>query len=368
MHVKNIRLRGFRNLKDQTVDLSEGLNLLAGENGQGKTNFLEAVYVLSTLRSFRSSSIRDVINFERRESELCAEVARREIPTSLRTRLSGSTRKLWIGERPVHSAGEFLGQLRVVAFTPDDMAMVKGSPSVRRRFLDRAAFLFDPRHLVHVRNFNHALKARNQLLKERRLGDKEVIDSFSQAMVGDGARVSRTRRRILDKVGKRAEDLIAELIPESSGGRIAFKPGWEMGEEGGQGELLDQIRSKVDQDIRRGKTCLGPQQDDFGIEVESRSARKFASQGQQRAAAVALLLAVVVEVISGGGEHPVILLDDVSSELDEIRRSRLFERVDQIGGQALITTTDYGMIKDLGGIGVKMFKVSAGRIEANREE
>jgi DNA replication and repair protein RecF len=368
LHVKNIRLSGFRNLVEQSIELAEGLNLLVGENGQGKTNFLEAVYVLATLRSFRSASIRDVIRFEGESAEVSADIDNQGVPSSLRVCLSGSVRRLWMGNRTIHAAREYLGQLKVVAFTPDDLAMIKGGPILRRRFLDRAAFLFDPQHLERVKKFNHALKSRNRLLKEGRVSEMDELDSFSQTVAEEGSMVSRTRRTILGLVGRKAEKIIADMLPEAGEVRVSFKPGWEMGERGPMNVLLEQIRSSLDQDMKRRQTCLGPHQDDFGMIMGSGSARRFASQGQQRTAAIAMLLAVVQEVVSSGGEQPVILLDDVSSELDAIRRRLLFERIGDLGGQVLITTTEEGMVQDLKGREAGRFRVEGGRVRREEEK
>jgi DNA replication and repair protein RecF len=362
LYVKKINLIGFRNLEEQSVELADGLNLLVGKNGQGKTNFLEAIYLLATLRSFRSSSVRDVIRFGKDEAEVSGQIASQEVPAELKVHLKGSVRRLWVGQRSIHTAREFLGQLKVVAFTPDDLAMIKMGPSLRRRFLDRAAFLFDPQHLVRIKNFNHALKSRNRLLKERNRAERDVIDSFSQAMAEDGARVSEKRREVLSRVGGEAERIIADMLPEVPNVSVSFEPGWYMGADGLKESLLEQIRSNLEQDLKRGQTCLGPQQDDFEITMGKNSARRFASQGQQRTAAVALLLAVVREVVAAGGERPVILLDDVSSELDASRRKILFEQVEDLGGQVLITTTDEDLVSDLKGRKVKKFKVNAGEI------
>jgi DNA replication and repair protein RecF len=364
LHIKNIKLSGFRNLKEQSVDLQDGLNLLVGENGQGKTNFLEAIYLLATLRSFRSTSVRDVIQFGEDQAEVLGLVYSEDMPVELKVQLRGAVRRLWVGKRSVRSAREFLGQLKVVAFTPDDLAMVKGGPVLRRKFMDRAAFLFDPQHLTRVKDFNQALKSRNRLLKEGQRANlqKDVIDSFSQTMAESGSEVSRSRREVMSKVGKRTEKIIEEMIPEAEDVSIFHEPGWKMSKAGAASELLEQLRSGLDQDIRRGQTCLGPQQDDFNCFLGESSARKFASQGQQRTVAIALLLAVVGEVVAGGGERPVILLDDVSSELDTGRRKMLFERVGELGGQVLITTTDEGMVAELVDEGVKRFLVGGGKI------
>lgn len=370
MQIKNIKLSGFRNLEEQSVDLHDGLNLLVGENGQGKTNFLEAVYLLATLRSFRSASVKDVIRFGYEHAEICGRVDAGDTPVELRVQLRGTARRLWVGQHSVRAAKDFLGQLKVVAFTPDDLAMIKGGPVLRRKFMDRAVFLFDPRHLVRIRDFNQALKSRNRLLKEgQREGvQEEVIDSFSQTMAAAGAEISRSRMEVIGRVGGHAKAIAKGMAPDAGEAEIVFKPGWRMDEGVSTEVLLRQLRDCLKQDIRRGQTGLGPQQDDFDVDLGGSGARTFASQGQQRILAIALLLAVVQEVISSGGERPVILLDDVSSELDAGRRRLLFERVGELGGQVLITTTDEGLVTELAGEEAGRFRVAAGRIQTQAED
>jgi DNA replication and repair protein RecF len=367
LHIKNVKLSGFRNLKEQSVDLHDGLNLLIGENGQGKTNFLEAIYLLATLRSFRSASVKDVIRFDEQQAEVSGSVETEETPVELRVQLKGSSRRLWVGQRSIRAAKDFLGQLKAVAFTPDDLAMIKGGPVLRRKFMDRAVFLFDPRHLILIKDFNQALKSRNRLLKDgQRNGvQEEVVDSFSKTMADSGAEISHSRKEMIGRVGKRAEEIISGLIPEVEDVSISFEPGWSLDQGTNAEELLRQLRAGLSRDLRRGQTGLGPQQDDFEVTLGGSPARKFASQGQQRMVAIALLLAVVQEVVANGGERPVILLDDVSSELDSGRRKMLFDRVGELGGQVLITTTDEGMVAELKDESVKRFMVEGGKIVGN---
>ena len=369
MHIKNIKLSGFRNLEEQSVDLHGGLNLLIGENGQGKTNFLEAIYLLATLRSFRSTSIKEVIRFGEDHAEVLGRLEVGETPVELRIQLRGVSRRLWVGQRSLRAARDFLGQLKVVAFTPDDLAMIKGGPALRRKFMDRAVFLFDQKHLDRIRDFNQALKSRNRLLKDaQREGlNEEVLDSFSQAMAVSGAEISESRKEVLERISRHAEEMVSGVIPGAGNVSISFEPGWSLGGEISSGELLRQLRENLKADLRRGQTGLGPQQDDFDVELGGSSARKFASQGQQRIMAIAMLLAVVSEVIACGGERPVILLDDVSSELDAVRRKMLFDRVGELGGQVLITTTDEGMVAELPEEEVKRFHVEQGRVKAQEE-
>lgn len=338
-----------------------------GGNGQGKTNFLEAIYFQSTLRSFRSARLRDLIQHGSENAEVESGVDSEGVPIRLRVFIDGQVRRLWLGGKAVRSAGEYLGLLRAVAFTPDDLAMVKGAPSLRRRFLDRAAFLFQASHLDDVRDFQTALRARNRLLQDASGRSSDVeLESFTETLAACGARVSTNRSRLL----QRLESSVASILNRISEGRlearIRFEPGWRMGEgtdlEGETRSLACQMESKLRRDRKRGSTSIGPQLDDFEVLLSGDSVRRLASQGQQRAVAVALMLSVVEEIVSSGGESPVILLDDVSSELELRRRERLFELVSEFGSQVLVTSTELDLLGALADDASARFQIESGRI------
>jgi DNA replication and repair protein RecF len=342
VHVKQIQLNGFRNLAQQQIDLSPGINIFVGDNGQGKTNILEAVHVLSCLRSFRPARLNELINHQQSQALISSTLESGGIPIQMRIIIDEKGRRLWMGERAVRNVADYLGRLNLVAFTPDDLSMVKGAPSVRRRFLDRSAFLFWPEHLVRVREFSTALRARNRLLQSPEKPDAVVLQSFTQTLAKTGTIVSRNRLRVVKMLTEPLMEILGELLDGVGPIELRYKPGWDL-----DGELDQQLTKRLQKDLLRGSTGIGPQLDDFDLEMNAVSARKFASQGQQRALAVALLLSVVGQVVSGGSEQPVILLDDVSSELDSERRITLFERVRELGGQVLLTTTDERLVSEL---------------------
>lgn len=208
---------------------------------------------------------------------------------------------MWFGERPVHSLTEYLGTLKAVAFTPDDLIMVKGPPILRRRFLDRAAFLFEPLHLLAVRDFSAALRSRNRLLRETIKPDPVLLDSYTETLSKSGAAVSAGRMRAMNRISSRATVLLLELFGVQSVVNISFCPGWSM--EGGDEvqNLLYQLRRVQQNDQKRRIAVVGPQSDDFDVTFSEASIRQFGSQGQQRAVALALLLAVVEELSAEEG-------------------------------------------------------------------
>jgi len=360
--VRRLRLEGFRNLAAQRVELGPGLHVLHGDNGQGKTNALEAIHLLSSLRSFRACRLKELVAHGQPRAELWAQVESAGAELSLRVAIEGSSRRTWLGESPARDAAEYLGRLQAVAFTPDDLAMVKGAPAQRRRFLDRAAFLLRPSHLLLARDFSAALRARNRLLRSGR-AQAEELAAFGEQVARLGAELSARRLAAVELLGRAFERACGDLLGRPAAAGLSLRPGWRL--EGGATGLAAELERSLGLDRRRGATSVGPQLDDLELSLDGQPARRFASQGQQRALAVGLLLALVDEVVAAGAEQPVLLLDDVSSELDEGNRGRLFARVRALGGQVLVTTTDARLVGELGE-GTRAFEVRAGRLLADQ--
>jgi recF protein len=347
LFVTSIHLKAFRNLVDQEINLAPGMNVLVGDNGQGKTNFLEAFYVLSSLRSFRQTSVRRLVQHGSTSAEVRGVVMKHGAPLRLRVVIEPGGRRMWFGERPVHSLPEYLSVLKAVAFTPDDLIMVKGPPILRRRFLDRAAFLFEPLHLLAVREFSTALRSRNRLVREKIQPDPMLLDSYTETLAKSGVAVSAGRLKAMQRISLKATALLSELFGIQSVVNISFCPGWSM-EGGDEVQNLSSQLHRAQHSEKKGRIAIvGPQSDDFDVTFSEASIRQFGSQGQQRAVALALLLAVVEELLKEGGEPPAILLDDFSSELDEQRRAMLFAKVLSLGSQVLVTTTNESLLQGL---------------------
>jgi DNA replication and repair protein RecF len=356
--VHSLQVDGFRNLAPQSVELGEGLNLLWGDNGQGKTNTLEAIHLLSSLRSFRACRLRELICHGAPRADLRARLTAGGVPVALRLALEPGGRRTWLGESPARDAADFLGKLQAVAFTPDDLAMVKGAPIQRRRFLDRAAFLFQPAHLLLAREFSAALRARNRLLRTGRFQADELA-AFSETLARLGAELTARRRACVERLDGSFQRVSRELLGRPAATGLELQAGWR--EADGERGLRAELQASLERDRRRGTTSIGPQHDDLELGLDGQPARRFASQGQQRCLAVALLLALVDEVVARGGEQPVLLLDDVSSELDAASRRRLFTRVGALAGQVLVTTTDEDLLGELGAA-ERCFEVREGRL------
>ncbi|GAK55371.1 DNA replication and repair protein recF [Candidatus Vecturithrix granuli] len=367
VYLKSIDLQGFRNFASAQFEFSPGLNILFGQNAAGKTNLLEAICLLSNLRSFRTHSIRELMTWNVRESFLRGVICEEKEDESslprtktLAIRLKPNTREVLINAKPCTSSKEYLQIFPSVAFHPDDLTFVKGSPASRRYFLDRATFHFYPPYWSLLTEYNRALKQRNSLLREvqakRRLeaserSSLEVWESQLQ-MLGSKIILQRIRfTRVLQQFVKQmylqwmngAESI--QIRYTSSIGSVEALS--HEGQELAHAEAYQHIFELYGQALQRhqkreyqyGTTLVGPHRDDLDLEISEKSLKAYGSQGQQRTAILAVKLAESYVYYDQYAEYPVLLLDDVTSELDMYRNARFLECLQQ-GMQVFISATE----------------------------
>ena len=358
MLVSRIWLTDFRNYTTAETALAPGLTVVVGGNGEGKTSLLEAVGYLATLSSFRSAPTealvrqgcdRAIVRAEGRRGprELLLEA---EVPVTGRARVA-------VNRQPLRRSRELLGALRVTVFSPDDLALVKGGPGERRRYLDDALVALHPKNDALRSDLERVLRQRNTLL--RQLGGRltpdgaATLDVWDAKLVQAGEALAEARQALVSTL----EPMLSRAYANIAGHEMAvwahYDAPWR---EQGLAAALTMARSD---ELRRGISLVGPQRDDLGLELEGRPARTHASQGEQRALALALRLAAHQVVAGAVGEPPVLLLDDVFSELDPARSEALVAHLPP--GQALLTTAHAlppGAPPDL------VLRVSGGRLEA----
>lgn len=351
MVVCQITTARFRNLADQRVDPGPFLNVVAGDNAQGKTNFLEAVLVLGWLRSFRTARIGDLVRFGEQRALLRATVDSGELQHDLKLELRPGGRRVWVDGKTVRSGTDYVGTLRAVLFTPEDLQVPRGSPGERRRLLDRAIVTFWPGYVVVTRDYQRTLQSRNRVLRERPGGARDLLEVYDQQLAELGAKVIASRLRYLRLLESSFSSIFDQIM---HGGRASLcyrRP--RVVEEAGDrvGDLTPVLRDQLSQqratDQLRQTTTSGPHVDDLDFELDGRSLRSFGSQGQVRAAVLAFRLAQVVEAKEKTGEYPVLLLDDVSSELDEARNKYLFDFIRKVSCQTFLTTTRPDLITNM---------------------
>lgn len=351
MYVDKILLKNYRNIKETLLKLSPNLNIFTGNNGQGKTNLLEAIYILGTGSSHRTNIDRELINWNKEKTLIQSLLVRKDQELKLTLIINGSSKKVKVNDNPLNKVSELIGNLNVVLFSPEDLYLVKGGPALRRKFLNIEISQVSSYYHHILQEYKHVVKQRNNLLKDIRegKGNKELLDVWDEKLIDLGSKIIKKRIEVIDKL---------KILARLSQRRIT------NGSENLVLEYDSKLKEKLDDnkknitlifkqnlvnnrniEIKRGYTLIGPHRDDLSLKVNDVDLRKYGSQGQQRTAALALKLSELEFMKSETGEYPILLLDDVFSELDEIRRQTLLNIIaDKI--QTFITTTDLNFSLD----------------------
>lgn len=344
MRLLSAALTDFRNLAAARLELSPSFTALIGPNGQGKTNTLEALYLVSALRPLRNVTRKALIRQGAALAKIALEVehATTGLTHSLGLELQGAARSLEKDGKKVGTTS-FLGMSVAVAFTPDDLQLGKGGPDARRRFLDRALLNVRPAYLERALRYQKAVKDRNRVLQEQ--GQDALLDAFDAVLAHEGAAILVARARYVAELAPRVQAQFEQIATPAP--RLALAYESTLG-EALQPEAEDATREALHQrlferrpaDRRRRTTSVGPHLDDLELTLDGVSLRDRASQGQHRAIVLALKLAEITHLAEHLGEPPILLLDDMSSELDALRSRQLFEAVSRLEGQVVLTSTE----------------------------
>jgi len=354
MQITSVQLKNFRNLIEQRVELASRVNIFYGDNGQGKTNFLESLYFCAMGRSHRAVSDLELVAFDETEAFLQLKYSEGGIHVHLGANKKGMT----VNGVPVRKLGDLLGNLIVVMFSPEDLDLVKEGPGVRRKFMDMEICKLSPLYYYELLSYYRALRQRNKLLKSA-LMNKSLIDTipvWDEALLSHGIKVYKLRKKFASEIG----DIAAEIYEKISGGRenisVVYKP--NVTPE----NFAEKLSRSIERDLKLTSTSVGIHKDDLLIQINGRDIRAFGSQGQQRTASLSLKLAEIELIKNVRGKNPVLLLDDVLSELDEKRQGYLLSSI--AGIQTIITCTGMeDVLKKIGQEEAKVFRVENGVIE-----
>ncbi len=368
MLLLEVKTRDFRNLVEQGVTLARHTTVLFGANGQGKTNFLEACYLLCSLRPLRARKLAELVRIGSERSALVA--GKFDLPSGVReveVEIGREGRSARVDGKPVRDPDELFGGLATVAFTPDDLAVVKGGPEGRRRLLDRAVQNRHPAHLADARDYQRALRSRNEILRQG--ADPALLASFDEPLARLGARLRTRREEILEEIQPGAQSAFAEIArgepPLLATYLAAGRDSDDLAGGGGaslETRLLEALRRRLPRDRERGYTSVGPHADDLGLSLGERAARLYASQGQSRAVVLALKIGEIENLRRAQGRPPLLLLDDVSSELDPERNAWLMQYLAALEGQVVLTTTDLKLVAKSAVKEALFQRVAGGRI------
>lgn len=337
MYIERLKLFHFRNLTDQVIDFPKGVTLILGDNGQGKTNLVEAISLLATTKSFRTSNQRELIRWGETEGSVFADINTSLGIQTLGITLQGNSRAALVNNEASPMA-DFVGRLVCVSFSPTDISLVKGQPLTRRRFLDKHLVDLTPHLIRHLVAYQRALRSRNVLLKGQNI-DIDKLFPWERILAEEGALILNARLKFVEKLEHRTAAIIKEFCTreEITLGLKSFdKDSVEIKAE----DLLLRFEREREREIAHRSTLVGPHRDDLMIALNGKDSRAFASQGQSRSIVLALKLAVIELLEEEREDAPIVLLDDVDSELDRTRRRALFLHVFNKSRQVFITGTE----------------------------
>lgn len=317
-----------------SLDLNPATNIFYGNNAQGKTNILESLYLCSTTKSHRGTKDRDMIRFGQEESHIEVIVDKQSITWQIDMHLKKNKPKgIAINRVPIRKASELFGILNVVFFSPEDLNIIKNGPSERRRFVDLELSQLDKVYLSHLSDYNRIVNQRNHLLKEISYNSTlmETLDIWDMQLAGYGNKIIEERKKFIEQVNEIISNIHKKLTGNQETIEVIYEPST------GESSFEDVLKRNRERDLRMMSTSSGPHRDDICFMVDGIDIRKFGSQGQQRTAALSLKLSEIELVRQITKDDPVLLLDDVLSELDKHRQNYLLDSIDDI--QTLITCT-----------------------------
>ncbi len=342
MHLAHLRLRDFRNYVRLDADFTPGFHLLLGDNAQGKTNILEAIYLVATLRSFRGVGSAQMIRHGQKGYFVGSQlVAQGQHET--RMYWSANERSLVLDGRPVRKLTDYLGTLRTVVFCTEDLLLVKGPGRGRRRFLDLLLSQTYPTYLPLLQRYTEALRSRNALLK-RPVPDLAAIEGFSRELISAGEEIIRLRRELVPIFSPFARQAYARISNDTEELRLEYVSSVK-------GDFKVELAQSQARERTYRSTVIGPHRDELQLSVNDRAAGQYGSEGQKRSVAIALKMAQAEYVTGLHGSPPVLLIDDIMGELDLKRRTGflpLLQRAHQSRGQVFMTATEENWPEELG--------------------
>lgn len=360
MIIKSLELQNFRNYDSLHVEFDNGTNIFYGDNAQGKTNILEAIFMTATTKSHKGSKDQDVIQFEQEEAHIRSYLLKDEITRQIDMHLrKGKTKGIAIDSLRIKKAAQLMGLLNVVFFSPEDLNIIKNGPAERRHFIDMELCQLDSFYLYNLNHYHKIVNQRNKLLKDLSVnpGLKETLSIWDSQLASFGSKLIERREVFIMQLG----EILKKLHERLSGGKEEIQIIYEKNVE--IEDFEKKLKKNQEKDIILKQTTVGPHRDDIIFIVNNVDIRKFGSQGQQRTAALSLKLSEIELVKKSIKDTPVLLLDDVLSELDSNRQNYLLNSIGDI--QTIITCTGLDeFVKNRFEIN-KVFKVVNGSIDNN---
>jgi DNA replication and repair protein RecF len=369
LFIEEIELTNYRNYEKISILFEDKVNVILGENAQGKTNVMESIYVLAMAKSHRTSNDKELIRWDEEYAKIEGRVQKRNGPLSLQLVISKKGKKAKSNHLEQQKLSQYVGNMNVVMFAPEDLNLVKGSPQIRRRFIDMEIGQVSAVYLHDLSQYQKILHQRNHYLKQlqtKRQHDQTMLDVLTSQLIQAAVKIVKKRFEFLVLLQKWAEPIHHGISRGLERLQIEYNPSIEVLETTDLSKMIDVYDEKFakirEREIERGVTLAGPHRDDLAFFVNGKDVQTFGSQGQQRTTALSLKLAEIELIHSEIGEYPILLLDDVLSELDDFRQSHLLNTI-QGKVQTFVTTTSVEGIHHETLEQAATYEVSAGLIK-----
>ncbi len=386
MLIKSIEIKDFRNYKNLYLDVSEGAHIISGMNAQGKSNFLEAIYYSAFSRSFRNAKDKELLRNGAERFSIKIDFLTEDFNKNVREESivifqdKNLKKRIKVNDVVIRKMSDFIGKLKIACFTPEDLFLISGSPSERRKFLNRELSQIYPAYFRNIIDYHNVLNQRNSAIKQYKCNNSDInlIKMWDDSLIDLAEKIIIKRKNNLERMNQVSSQLHNELSGKKEILELKYKGVFQSKNHSKNVENYGKIRSglsdllieNLENDIKYGYTTVGPHKDDFEIQINGMEAKKYASQGQKKLAALSIKLSQIDIIKEITGKTPIVLLDDVSSELDEERRIFLLDYI--TGFQSFMTTTDIDIFKDKN-IKYRNIKVSNGILKedilaGNKEE
>lgn len=370
MYLKNLKVKDFRIFREDKVEFSNKINVFIGKNAQGKTSLLEAIYMLSLARSHRTFKEKEVIRFQTDYAQISGEVFKNNRRTSLSLTLTKQGKIAKVNHLQKNKLSDYIGTFNVILFAPEDLNLVKGGPQERRLFIDRELSQLDLIYLRESNLYQKLLKQRNaylKLLSKKEAKDRLYLEVLTEQLARSAARVSLARYDFIHRLEALAQPIHQQLANDNEtltlmySGSVALQE--EMDEEQVTELFLDKFKSYEEQEIANGVTAIGPQRDDIKLKINQKLVAQYGSQGQQRTTVLAIKLAEIEYIKQLLKEYPILLLDDVLSELDYHRQTQLLHFIEN-KVQTFLTTTSLKEVHVDQIENPRVFRIESGQVKA----
>lgn len=359
MRIDRLYFEHFRNLKTQYIHPGAGINIIWGENGQGKTNLLEGIYLFAHLKSFRGAGNVDLIHAQCDNARVSATVNRRQVSRHLDLKINQNGRTFFLdGKRP-RPVENLLDALRAILFAPDELYPLRTLPAARRSLIDRSIFQLDPSYLVSAIEYERVLKQRNRLLRERAAA--QLLRPWTEKMISSGAKIRQARQVFTEELQPYLQQVHQFFSGEEELAALAYPV--VAANRGEHEDLLGgELHRAEERELRTGSTCAGPHRDDPHFLVNGDTVRHVASQGQWRTLVLSFKIALMSLLHERIDAWPILLFDDMSAELDASRQERLFSLLAKSQAQVFVTTTDPQPFLRMGSATIHPMRMSGGEI------